>query len=365
LSVQDIYAFSDSIDVMRYCIVVRPLPTETYHLVATNKVERDEWLVLLKRCCKPVHPAVRTIYSITVRITEGKKFQVHHKDSAHHELYCDIVIDNEIKAITGSLKKASNLFWKEDFIFPDVTKVKHGVTIIIYTRRSKKSERESVYGTVFLPVNEIRSNGPIQEEWYEIRKENRHKAFASLTGLGSSNGSLGQLRVGLLSEEHKVYSLDVYQPLIDILMEFRHDIIYSMARKSSDVQAFVRNLLRIYEGIGITLTWMRSLIDYEVSLLNSVIDNYMKMNGKEFLEEALQYTIRLICEQNLHIEVESSRTSTSMNDATLAAHCAELFDYVRSIWGGVQRAKNKFPMYNQITLFNIHFQTSSLYPHIT
>lgn len=80
---------------------------------------------------------------------------------------------------------------------------------------------------------------------------------------------MGQLRVGLLLEEHQVFSLDVYQPLMDVLTEFRHDIIYDMARKTSDVQGLARNLLRIYEGMGLTLTWIKSLIDYEVASLSS------------------------------------------------------------------------------------------------
>lgn len=124
-------------------------------------------------------------------------------------------------------------------------------------------------GTVFLPVSQIDTGCTIQEEWYDVRKESRSRAFASLTSLGSSNGSLGQLRVGVLLEEHQVFSLDVYQPIMDVLTEFRHDIIYEMARKTTDVQGLARNLLRIYEGMGLTLTWIKSLIDYEVASLSS------------------------------------------------------------------------------------------------
>lgn len=126
-----------------------------------------------------------------------------------------------------------------------------------------------ITGTVFLPVSQIDPSNSIHEEWYEVRKESRNRAFASLTSLGSSHGSMGQLRVGLLLEEHQVFSLDVYQPLMDVLTEFRHDIIYDMARKTSDVQGLARNLLRIYEGMGLTLTWIKSLIDYEVASLSS------------------------------------------------------------------------------------------------
>lgn len=253
---------------MRYCIVIRPRPSETYHLMTCSKVQRDAWLVRLKRACQQPTTPLRTIYSLTIRISEGRKFQVNHKDSVHSELYCDIVIDNEIRGLTGSLKKTPDLFWREEFMFSDISKMQHGLTITIYSR-SSKNDRETVYGTVFLPVGQMEMSNVMGEEWYEVRKESRNRAFASLTSLGSGSGSLGQLRVGLLLEEHQVFSLDVYQPLMDVLTEFRHDIIYDMARKTSDVQGLARNLLRIYEGMGLTLTWIKSLIDYEVSSLSS------------------------------------------------------------------------------------------------
>jgi hypothetical protein len=41
------------------------------------------------------------------------------------------------------------------------------------------------------------------------------------------------------------------------------------------------------------------------SFFTKVIDNYMKMSGKEFLEEALQFTIQKICKFSIHIEVKS------------------------------------------------------------
>ena len=264
LSPQDVYIFSDAIDHMKHCIVIRPQPSETYHLMARHKGQCDTWLTLLRRSCKQ-SPLRRNIYNLTVRITEGRKFQVNHKDSIHSELYCDIVIDNEIRAITGCLKKTSTLFWREEFLFNDISKMKHGVTITIYSKNSK-NDRESVYGTVFIPVGQM---GTMEESWHDVRKENKNRAFASLTGLGSSHGSLGQLRVGVAVMEHQVYSLQVYQPLMDILTEFKHDLIYDMARKTSDVQGLARNLLRIYEGSGLTLQWIKSLIDYEVSSLSS------------------------------------------------------------------------------------------------
>lgn len=122
---------------------------------------------------------------------------------------------------------------------------------------------------IHLPVAGIDTGYTMQEEWHEIKRENKQRTFASLASLGTNNISYGQIRVGILLEQFQVYSLDYYQPLINTLAEFRHDIIYEIARKSVDIQTLAKCLLRIYEGMGMTLTWIKSLIDYEVSCLNT------------------------------------------------------------------------------------------------
>ncbi|CAO3691061.1 unnamed protein product [Rhizopus microsporus] len=353
LTSQDIYAFSDSVDHMQYCIAIRPLPTETYHLITCSRAQRDLWLNRLKHSCLQTMPLPRKVQSLTIRVGEGRKIQL--KDSV---LYCEIAIDQEIRALTGSLKKSATLSWREDFIFSDIAKINHGITVTIYSKNSK-NDRDIVYGTVFIPADQLTTlNHVLQEDWYEIRKEgSKHRAFASLTGLGSGSNALGEVRVGILLEEHTVFSLEAYQPLINVLKEFHHDLIYDMARKTSDVQALARNLLRIYEGMGLTIAWIKSLIDYEVSSLSlddanilfrgnsfftKVIDNFMKMNGREFLEEALQLTIERICKSGTYIEVESSRIPDATVETTYT-NCTKLFDHVRCIWSGIQRAKSKCP----------------------
>ncbi|CEI97654.1 hypothetical protein RMCBS344292_11784 [Rhizopus microsporus] len=260
---------------MQYCIAIRPLPTETYHLITCSRAQRDLWLNRLKHSCLQTMPLPRKVQSLTIRVGEGRKIQL--KDSV---LYCEIAIDQEIRALTGSLKKSATLSWREDFVFSDIAKINHGITVTIYSKNSK-NDRDVVYGTVFIPADQLTTlNHVLQEDWYEIRKEgSKHRAFASLTGLGSGSNALGEVRVGILLEEHTVFSLEAYQPLINVLKEFHHDLIYDMARKTSDVQALARNLLRIYEGMGLTIAWIKSLIDYEVSSLSLGIHTYIKLGS--------------------------------------------------------------------------------------
>ncbi|KAG1352604.1 hypothetical protein G6F62_002626 [Rhizopus arrhizus] len=350
---QDVYSFSDSVHHMRYCIVIRPSPKETYHLMTCSRVQRDTWLIRLKRGCSQPVALPRKVQCLTIQIGEGRKIQT--KDSF---LYCDVAVDHEIRGLTGSLRRMSNLFWRENFKFTDIPQVSHGLTVNLYSKNCK-NDRDTIYGHVFIPVDQLNSSQGIQEEWYEVRKDtNKHRTFASLAGLGSGSTSLGELRISILLEEHQVFSLSTYQPLINVLKGFHHELIYDMARKTSDMQALARNLLRIYEGMGLTLTWIKSLIDYEVdsltlddanilfrgnSFFTKVIDSYMKMSGREFLEEALQFTIEKICKSGLYIEVETSRLPGTPEEE-INENCRELFKHVRTIWSEIQRAKTKCPI---------------------
>ncbi|CAO3674391.1 unnamed protein product [Rhizopus stolonifer] len=348
LESHNLYSFSDHSH-MKHSIVIRPSFREVYHLLTNDRIHRDIWLTRLKNGCSR---ASRKVQCLTVRIGECRRIST--KDSF---LFCDLAIDHEIRGLTGSLKKMSTCSWREDFVFPDISQISYGISVNIFTK-SNKNDRESNYGHVFIPLEQLPLTTSLQESWYEIRKENnKHRTFASLAGLGSAHVPLGDLRIGLLLQEHKVLPLEAYGPLIDVLKNFNHKMIYDMARKTSDMQALAKNLLRIYEGMGLALSWVKSLIDHEVdsltlddanilfrgnSFFTKVIDSYMKMTGKNFLEEALQPTIEKICKAGLYIEVEPSRLSNTSEDET-RENCVELFKNVRFIWKDVQKAKTKCP----------------------
>ncbi|KAG0170777.1 hypothetical protein DFQ30_002005 [Apophysomyces sp. BC1015] len=339
---QQIYLLSETIYNTPYCFVIRVSPVEIYCIQASTVEERDHWLISLKLCCIP-DVAVdmdtskvmdRFTYrhgrTLAVRILEGRQFNMTNKDSFHNELFCEIIVDNEKRAVTGKLTKTATPFWREDFVFSDLSKIRRGITINVMNKNSK-TDRESRIGSVFVPASQI-GLGVMHEEWYDIRKESKHRTFASLASLGYAQayGTGGELRIGTNLDDQVILPLYRYDELTKSLRTLNNDAIYDMVRKAPSVEGLAVNLVRIYEGLGMAVPWIQSLIDYEVSLLNSAsgshrsittedanilfrgnslltkaMDVYMKMIGKDYLDEAIGGTVRTLCIAKIHIEVES------------------------------------------------------------
>ncbi|KAI8979346.1 hypothetical protein BDF20DRAFT_869050 [Mycotypha africana] len=132
LSSRDIYAFPDTNDSLKHCLALRPSANEIYHLMANSKMERDAWLTRLKQNCigdtteASRQTAVGTtaghcVCSLTLRITEARHMTTaspSRRDlKTANEFYCDVVVDHQLRALTGYLKKASTLYWGEEFQF--------------------------------------------------------------------------------------------------------------------------------------------------------------------------------------------------------------------------------------------------------
>ncbi|KAI9254668.1 hypothetical protein BY458DRAFT_558776 [Sporodiniella umbellata] len=345
------YCIVDSSHYFESCIAIRSSPKEVYHFVLNDKLLRDIWLKRFKiYCLQPLNP--KKIRCLTVRLTESKKIQT--RDPL---LYCDVLVDQEIRGWTGLLKKTSTISWGKDFIFSDTLPIDNGVAINMYSK-SSKSDRGSLYGSVFIPVEQILLSSSWKESWYEIKKEaSKHRMFASFAGLGSGCVHLGDIRIGLLWEEHDVLALSAYYPLINALKLFDHEPIYDIVRRTSNLQSLAKNLLSIYESLNLSIPWIKSLIDFEVASLTSddanilfrgnsfftkVVDCYMKMNGGIFLEKALKHDIERICIKSLILETDSW-SSSPFEESRENNSKLELLRDVDKLWNNIQNAKGDFP----------------------
>ncbi|KAI7869002.1 Rho GTPase activation protein [Spinellus fusiger] len=376
-----VYTLSDSVYNRPNCFAIFISPLEIIHIKVNTVQERDQWLTVLKVFCIPdiisnIHPSPETFenssgalsfshspesfshwYGRTLSITiiEGRHLHMNSKDMESSELYCSLMIDNEKRGATGKLRKIATPFWRESFLFTDFPMIRQGVTIHIISR-NVKSERETKIGSIFIPSEHI-GFGTTNEVWHDIRKQSRHRTFASLASLGyaQSYASAGELKVGTRLEEHIVLPLSRYEELVEFLKEFHNDSIYEIARKNLDLEVLTTHLVRIYEGLGLSVSWIKSLIDFEVasmsaddtnilfrgnSLLTKVIDAYMKMVGKNYLEEAIGNVIHTLCSTKVHIEVDLSKMEKG-GDVTM--HCEKLARYVQLLWTSIEVTKLKCP----------------------
>ncbi|KAI9020152.1 Rho GTPase activation protein, partial [Phycomyces nitens] len=337
-----IYVLSESVYTRSNCFAIFISPLEMIHISVSTPQERDQWIVLLKFFCTFSHRYGRTL---SIAIQEGKNIHMNSKGLECSELYCDLLVDNEKRGVTGKLKKTATPFWRENFVFTDVPVIRQGITVNIMSRNSK-NERETRIGSIFIPSDQIGICNT-NEVWYDIRKQSRHRTFASLASLGyaQSYASAGELKVGTRLDEHVVLPFCQYNELVEFLKEFHNDSVYEIARKNSDLEGMTTTLVRIYEGLGLSVPWIKSLIDYEVStmrnsLLTKVIDVYMKMVGKNYLEEAIGSIILSICSSRVCIEVDISKIDKKED---ITQNCEKLARYVQLLWTSIEATKLKCP----------------------
>ncbi|KAL0087733.1 Rho GTPase activation protein [Phycomyces blakesleeanus] len=380
-----IYILSETVYTRSNCFAIFISPLEMIHISVSTPQERDQWIVLLKFFCVPdivcstrpstdtlgsasasaiamssyTHPAEAFSHrygrTLSISIQEGKNIHMNSKGLECSELYCDLLVDNEKRGVTGKLKKTPTPFWRENFVFTDVPIIRQGITVNIMSRNSK-NERETRIGSIFIPSDQIGICNT-NEVWYDIRKQSRHRTFASLASLGyaQSYASAGELKVGTRLDEQIVLPFCQYNELVEFLKEFHNDSVYEIARKNSDLEGVTTTLVRIYEGLGLSVPWIKSLIDYEVStmssddanilfrgnsLLTKVIDVYMKMVGKSYLEEAIGSIILSICSSRVCIEVDISKIDKKED---ITQNCEKLARYVQLLWTSIEATKLKCP----------------------
>ncbi|CAO3665374.1 unnamed protein product [Umbelopsis ramanniana] len=366
LNRNQIYLVSDSVFSTFHCFAIRTSPIRAIYLAVENAEELGSWVTLLKIFAQPnvsgcvngaeadvdsfLYRLERTLY---LRVYEGKNISGGSRESSS-ELYCELSVEDEVLAITGMQRKTSSPVWKEDFSLSNLPEVAQGLTITLVSK--SKYGKDSRIGKVTLSVEHLQQD-KLMGEWYRMQKEHRQGAFATLAGLGVHHSdSIGSLRIGTVLEERIILPICSYKPLIELLANFDNHITFDLARKAPDLESFVSNALNIYEAIGLSIPWIKSLIDYEVScitaddantlfrgnsLLTKAIDLYMRMIGRNFLEQTIGDTIRALIDSKAYIEVDPTRTPKGAN---ISEHWKQLFLYVRSLWRGIELGKCKCPL---------------------
>ncbi|KAI8391267.1 uncharacterized protein BYT42DRAFT_188089 [Radiomyces spectabilis] len=373
LSRQQIYSVAKSVFQSSCCFALRSSPLDTYYVWTNTCQERDEWMTLLKIFCVPsflLKPTPDTIDShsyrqgrtLTVQVVEARHVPINNKDPPSNELYCDVIIDNEKIASTGCLQRTATPFWREEFVFRDLQKIRRGVTVHLNSKHANKTDRGTCLGSVFVPLAELHRGQDMVEEWHELRKEGRHRTFstfASLSGVYNQMPLNGiEIKLAFRLEEQIVLPYDHYKHLVELLSRFDNEAIYEIARQTRNLDNFAQILLRIYEALGQSVRWIKSLIDFEVSamhadnanilfrgnsLLTKVLDTYMKLVGKEYLDQAVGGIVQTICKSKVHIEVIPSRLPHSGSNDCLISQCEKLSHYVQLAWKSIEASQTKCP----------------------
>ncbi|KAG0223407.1 hypothetical protein BGW41_005597 [Actinomortierella wolfii] len=347
----------------KHCFSIRTAHHVNYYTVSPVRSRNDQevlngWLYALKSFAKPevfgadVYSEYRVYRTFSVKVNDGKL----NKDV---EAYCEITLDDERRARTGSRSRHTKgiepgtPFWRDSFTFSDLPPFRKGITINVI---QVKGSKQLPIGQVDIPVHHRKE---WDEGWYPI---NAHRA--------RSNQHEGDLRLKLRYEEQIVLPMESYGPLLDMILNFQeNNVISKLAELVTDLESYAKNVLHILEAKGMATVWLNSLIDEEIAqaspksvntlfrantLLTKALDAYMRLVGTEYLDDTLGDILRTICASKSVCEVDPSRLERGHDD--LKSNWRTLYHHTRVCWKAVTDSVPIFPKELQVVFSHLQMR---------
>ncbi|KAF9977158.1 hypothetical protein BGZ73_006829 [Actinomortierella ambigua] len=359
----------------KHCFSIRTAHHVNYYTVSQTRSRHDQeilhtWIHALKSYAKPEifgssmsssshehasngssgnsHMDVDSTYRIyrtfSVLVNDGKL----NKDV---EAYCEITLDGERRARTSARSRHTKgiepgtPFWRDSFIFSDLPPFRKGITINV---TQVKGNKQLPIGQVDIPVHHRKE---WDEGWYPI---NANRA--------RSNQHEGDLRLKLRYEELIVLPMDIYAPLLNIILNHQeNNVISRLAELVTDLEGFAKNVLHILEAKGMATVWLNSLIDEEIAQANAI--------GTEYLDDTLGDILRGICASKSVCEVDPSRLERGGssgggggvgglggNHDELKANWRTLYHHTRVCWRAVTESVPYFPRQLQVVFSHLQMR---------
>jgi hypothetical protein len=324
---------------------------------AQTLLERNIWVCLIKTFghpeifgkLTPIPKIYRLCRSFWLRIIDGRNFP-----PTMSHLYCQVLVNGALVAVTPTRAKHENPFWREDFMLDDLPALKDGITVSILSQN--KYQKDTVVGNCSVPVQSNRS-AEIYEGWYpvirtQVKSVKKTKGAPLISSIQSPT-YVGDLRMRLRYDEAVVLASNQYQPLLQLLLDLRSGLVYDIIASARDIDWVADTFLKIYCANHMTIAWLKNLADVEVaqsedpnllfrgnSVMTKSIETYMKMVGLQYVDETLGDIVRTICNERVIVEVDASKLEKAED---VKAQWKTLISYAQKIWNSVNSSKTRCP----------------------